>query len=119
MTIREKDQRETKRRRVVRSRIRLVGTARRPRLTVSRTLKHIAGQLIDDTKGVTLVWAHDRELVNPPKNAVERAHALGALVAQKAVAQGISTAVFDRSGKRYHGRVKAVAEGARSGGLTL
>lgn len=94
------------------------GTAERPRLNVFRSLNHIYAQIIDDTKGVTLVSASslDKEFEGYGGN-VEGAAAVGKLVAEKALKAGIKSVVFDRGGYVYHGRVAALAEGAREGGL--
>ena len=94
------------------------GTAERPRLNVFRSLNHIYAQIIDDTKGVTLVAASSMDKGFDGKGAnVEAAKKVGLLVAEKAVAAGIKQVVFDRGGYVYHGRVAALAEGAREGGL--
>jgi large subunit ribosomal protein L18 len=106
-------------RRHLRVRKKLAGTAARPRLVVFRSLKHISAQLVDDDRGVTLVGVTDRSdgiQVNGG-GKVARGKATGKLLAEKAKAAGISKVVFDRNGYRYHGRVQAVADGAREGGL--
>jgi len=100
---------------------RVIGTADRPRLTVSRSLKHIWGQIIDDTAGRTLVWAGSRdcdvrELVDKGGN-VAAASKIGAVISERARAKGIERVAFDRNGYKYHGRVKAFAEAARKAGL--
>lgn len=94
------------------------GTAERPRLNVFRSLNHIYAQIIDDTKGVTLVAASslDKDFEGYGGN-VEAAKKVGVKVAEKALAAGIKQVVFDRGGYVYHGRVAALAEGAREGGL--
>lgn len=94
------------------------GTAERPRLNVYRSLNHIYAQIIDDTKGVTLASASslDKEFKGYGGNC-EAAKAVGELVAKKALEKGIKAVVFDRGGYLYHGRVAALAEGAREGGL--
>jgi len=94
------------------------GTAQRPRLNVFRSLNHIYAQIIDDTKGVTLVAASsmDKDFAGNGGN-IEGATAVGKKIAEKALAAGIKTVVFDRGGYVYHGRVAALAEGAREGGL--
>lgn len=103
-----------------RIRKKISGTASRPRLCVFRSLKNIYGHLIDDEKGHTLITASS---LSPElkKNAVQgnvaQAKAVGKLLAQKAKEKGIEEAVFDRSGYLYHGRIKALAEAAREGGL--
>lgn len=102
-----------------RVRARLAGTAERPRLAVCRSLKHISVQIIDDVKAQTICAVSDHGLKGK-KSAVkptEAAQAVGKLVAEKAIAKGIKTVVFDRGGYAYHGRIKALAEGARAGGL--
>jgi len=104
-------------RRVARVRARFDGTASRPRLAVERTLKHIRVQVINDETGKTLVSAGDHEITAKVENKVAMAAEVGKLVAEKALKAGIKTVVFDRRSYRYHGRVKAVADGAREGGL--
>jgi large subunit ribosomal protein L18 len=104
-------------RRVARVRARFDGTANRPRLAVERTLKHVRVQLINDDSGKTLVAAGDHEIKSKVEGKVALASEVGKLVAEKAIKAGIKTVVFDRRSYRYHGRVKAVAEGAREGGL--
>ena len=102
---------------------RLSGTIARPRLSVFRSSKHIYAQVIDDTTGETLVAASTQspeirdDLTG--KKKLERATLVGQLIAQKTLAKEINTVVFDRNGFIYHGRVKAVAEAAREGGLIL
>lgn len=120
MANRQKQKRTAHLQRRVRSRAKFHGTAARPRLSVFRSLKHIAAQLIDDVHGQTLVSAYDRELPATSKKKLtptERARALGQLLAERAVKQGMTTVIFDRSGRAYHGRIQAVADGARAGGL--
>ncbi len=113
--------RESRARRHKRVRAIIVGTAARPRLNVFRSLVHIYAQLIDDATGTTLVSAStvDAELraQMAGKQKAEQAKLVGQAVAARAQAQGLKLIVFDRGGYRYHGRVKAVAEGAREGGL--
>lgn len=92
------------------------GTATRPRLSVFRSLRTLSVQLIDDVKNVTIACARLAE-IKGAKNTVEDAAKLGALIAQKAGEKKITEVVFDRAGYKYHGKVKAVAEGARSAGL--
>lgn len=108
-----------RRKRRVRGRIR--GTSERPRLSVFRSLKHIYAQVIIDTEGKTLAHAStlSPELRGTLKNTgnVEAARKVGELIAKKCLAKGINKVVFDRNGYKYHGRVKALAEGARAGGL--
>ena len=101
-------------RRHVRVRAKVQGTAERPRLVVFRSDKHIYVQLVDDAAQRTLLSVGDGGLTGKKS---ERSTAVGKLVADRAKAAGISKVVFDRGGYRYHGRVKAVADGAREGGL--
>lgn len=95
------------------------GTAQKPRLSVFRSNKDIYAQLIDDTTGTTLAAANSRmkDLSGNTGNKVEKSALVGKAIAQKAIALGLETCVFDRGGYLYHGRVKAVADGAREGGL--
>lgn len=92
------------------------GTAQRPRLRVFRSLRSMTVQIIDDTRHATIVSARLAEL-NKAANTVEGATQLGALIAKKAREKKITAVVFDRAGYRYHGKVKAIAEAARAGGL--
>lgn len=120
------------RRRRIRGRLR--GTAVRPRLSVFRSARHVTVQLIDDTSSATLLGVSDvhlpkergtsREVAESSdtgqrSRGVSRAFALGKFVAEQALARGITAVVFDRGGYAYHGQVKAIAEGARAGSLTL
>jgi large subunit ribosomal protein L18 len=108
-------------RRQNRIRAKITGSAECPRLSVFRSLTAMYLQLIDDEGGKTLASAHSRELAKGKKARAKKdvaaSQALGKLLAEKAKAAGISRAVFDRGGYRFHGRVKAAAEGAREGGL--
>jgi large subunit ribosomal protein L18 len=106
-------------RRHLRVRKKVRGTASRPRLVVFRSSKHIYAQLVDDDRGVTLVGASDRSegLQVEGAGKIGKGLALGKLIAAKAKERGIAAVVFDRGGYRYHGRIKAVADGARQGGL--
>ena len=106
-------------RRHLRVRTRVAGTAERPRLVVFRSLKHIYAQLVSDDQGVTLLGVSDASegVDTTTAGKVNRAKATGKLLAEKAKAAGVTKVVFDRAGYRYHGRVQAVAEGAREGGL--
>jgi large subunit ribosomal protein L18 len=112
---------EVRKRRHLRVRKKISGTAERPRLNVFRSAKHIYAQLIDDQKGVTLTSAStlDKELRGEIQNGgnVEAARKVGELIAKRAKEKGIEKVVFDRGGYLYHGRVKALAEAAREGGL--
>ena len=106
-------------RRHLRVRKTLAGTAERPRLVVFRSLKHIYAQLVDDDRGVVLMGTSDLSegLSLEGEGKVAKGKAAGKLLAEKAKAAGITKVVFDRGGYRYHGRVQAVADGAREGGL--
>jgi large subunit ribosomal protein L18 len=104
-----------------RVRNRVTGTTERPRLCVFRSLRHIYAQVIDDTVGHTLVSASSDEAevqnTGETKPKVSASEAVGKLVAQRAQSKGITQVVFDRGGYKYHGRVKALAEASRQGGL--
>lgn len=98
------------------------GTTEKPRLTVYRSLNNIYAQIIDDSTGKTLVSASSvtKEVeseVKTSKGKIEKSKAIGSHLAKKALEQNINTVVFDRNGYRYHGRIQAVAEGAREAGL--
>lgn len=114
-----KTRHELRHRRHLRVRKKVAGTASRPRLAVFRSIKHIYAQLVDDDRGVTLLGVADMSegIQVEKKGKVGRGKAVGKLLAEKAKAVGITRVVFDRGGYRYHGRVQAVAEGAREGGL--
>ena len=107
--------------RKIRVRKKIFGFSARPRLSVFRSLKHIYAQIIDDTKGVTLASSSsldvDLKSTLTDKDKSEVSNVVGKALAEKASKDGISQVVFDRSGFKYHGRVKALAEGAREGGL--
>ena len=99
-----------------------MGTTERPRLVVYRSLRYIYGQIVDDTRQRTLLGASSlskeiREEVQKAKNRVEASRIVGKYLAKKALEKNITKVVFDRNGYKYHGRVKALAEGAREGGL--
>ena len=119
--IKKPDRKKMRRKKHLRIRKNIVGTGQRPRLTVFRSLKHIYAQIIDDSKGITLVSAStlqaplSSELVN--KSNKEAARKVGVTIGEKALAIGINKVVFDRGGNLYHGRVKELAEGAREAGL--
>ena len=102
-------------RRHLRVRNRVTGTSERPRLVVFRSLKHIYAQLVDDTANKTLATVSDLGIEQGKKG--ESAAEVGKLIAERAKTAGITRVVFDRAGYRYHGRIKAVADGARKGGL--
>lgn len=102
-----------------RVRTKILGTPERPRLAVYRSLSHIYAQVIDDAAGRTLAAASSLEQRDGQGSKTERARAVGARIGERAVAAGIANVVFDRGGFLYHGRVKALAEGARGAGLRL
>jgi large subunit ribosomal protein L18 len=110
---------ERRKRRHFRVRKTISGTPERPRLVVFRSLKHIYAQLVDDQRGAVLLGVADRSegVTRTDGGKVAKGFAVGLALAEKAKAQGITRIVFDRAGYAYHGRVKAVAEGARKGGL--
>ncbi len=107
-----------KEKRIKRVRAKISGTASRPRLSVYRSNKQVEAQLIDDIKGETLVSVSSLTL-KEKATPTEKAKKIGEMVAEKAAAKKITEVVFDRRDKQYHGRVKALAEGARSKGLTI
>ena len=117
MTIVTREQRRLRRRRRVRARI--SGTAQRPRLSVYRSNRGVFAQLIDDTQGHTLAAVNWIEPELRKLTATEQAKRAGELLADRAKAAGVETCVFDRGGYQYHGRVKALADGAREGGLAF
>lgn len=108
----KKAQRKIRHKRV---RAKIAGTAKKPRLSVFRSANHIYAQLIDDEKGRTLISVSDIAQKKGKKS--ERARAIGKLIAKEAAAKKIQAVVFDRGGYLYHGRIKALAEGAREEGL--
>lgn len=120
MAINGNDARKRRQRRI---RMKISGTAGRPRLNVFRSLHHIYAQVIDDVAGHTLVAAStvDKEIAGQleGKKKREQATIVGKIVAQRALDAGIQEVVFDRGGYLYHGRIKALADGAREGGLKL
>ncbi len=119
-SIRKIKTRESRRyRRHLRVRKKVAGTPARPRLVVFRSSKHMYAQVVDDTRGVTLLGAADTSdgVQVDGRGKTARSFGLGQLIAARAKAKGITTVVFDRGGYQYHGRVKAVADGARKGGL--
>ena len=117
MTVITKRQARLRRRRRVRARI--TGTAQRPRLSVYRSNRGIFAQLIDDGKGHTVAAVNWIEPDLRKLTASEQAKRAGELLAERAKAAGVEACVFDRGGYQYHGRVKALAEGAREGGLVF
>ena len=108
-------------RRHFRVRKKVHGTAARPRLVVTRSTRHIFAQVVDDLAGHTLASAStlDDTIRGGEGDKSARAKAVGTLVAQRAKEKGVASVVFDRGGNKYHGRVAAVADGAREGGLAL
>ena len=117
MTVLTKRQRRLRRRRRVRARV--TGTAERPRLSVYRSNRGVFAQLIDDRVGRTLAAVNWIEPELRKLSASEQAKRAGELLAERAKAAGVETCVFDRGGYQYHGRVKALADGAREGGLVF
>jgi len=106
-----------KERRIKRVRSKILARKSRPRLTVFRSNQYIYTQIIDDNKGKTLVSAHEKELSDTKMTRTQKAQELGKVLAKKAVAKKIKNIVFDKGAYKYHGRIKALAEGAREGGL--
>ncbi len=117
MSVKTSERRRLKRRRRVRAKV--SGTAGRPRVSIFRSNRGLFAQLIDDERGHTLAAVQWTEGDLRELKPGEQARRAGALLADRARAQGIETVVFDRGGYRYHGRVKALAEGAREAGLTF
>ncbi len=117
MTVMTKPAARLKRRRRVRAKVR--GTAERPRISVFRSNRGIFAQLIDDDAGRTLAAVNWTEPDLRGLEPIEQATRAGALLAERAKAAGVDSAVFDRGGYQYHGRVQALADGAREGGLTF
>jgi large subunit ribosomal protein L18 len=115
MTLQTKPKARLRRRRRVRAKVR--GTAERPRLSVFRSNRGIQAQLIDDVKGHTVAAVNWVEADLKSLARMEQAKKAGELLAERAKAAGVETCVFDRGGYRYHGKVRALAEGAREGGL--
>jgi large subunit ribosomal protein L18 len=115
MAVQTKPEKRLRRRRRVRARIR--GSAERPRLSVYRSNRGVFAQLVDDESGRTVAAVNWTEAELRGSSPMEQAKKAGELIAKRASEAGISTCVFDRGGYRYHGRVKALAEGAREGGL--
>jgi large subunit ribosomal protein L18 len=115
MTVLTKPQRRQRRRRRVRAKVR--GTAERPRLSVYRSNRGIFAQLVDDDAGRTVAGVAWTEVELRKLGSLEQSKRAGELLADRAKTAGVETCVFDRGGYRYHGRVRAVAEGAREGGL--
>jgi large subunit ribosomal protein L18 len=112
---------KTRLRRQIRGRKRISGTPERPRLVVTRSTKHITVQVVDDLEGKTLAYASTMEadLRSLDGDKTAKAKRVGELVAERAKGVGVETVVFDRAGNKYHGRIAALADGAREGGLTF
>ena len=108
-------------RRQVRGRKKVSGTAERPRLVVTRSSKHITVQVVDDLVGKTLASAStmEKDLRSFDGDKTAKARKVGELIAERAKGTGVESVVFDRAGNKYHGRVAALADGAREGGLTF
>jgi large subunit ribosomal protein L18 len=108
-------------RRHLRVRKKVTGTPGRPRLVVTRSARHMVAQIVDDTQGVTLASASTMEadLRGVTEDKTAKARKVGQLVAERAKKAGVDEVVFDRGGNKYHGRVAALADGAREGGLTF
>ena len=119
MTMKLKTRKDRRRRRHLRVRRKIVGTAECPRVCVAISNKHICVQLVDDMAGAVLASAATCGKGGGAANTVEGAGQLGRRIAEAAKEKGLTKAVFDRGGRRYHGRVKAVAEAAREAGLTV
>ena len=117
MTLKSKGQSRLRRRRRVRAKVR--GTAERPRLSVFRSNRGIQAQVIDDVAGHTLAAVNWSEDDLKSLKSMDQAKRAGELLAERAKAAGVETVVFDRGGYRYHGRVKALADGARENGLAF
>jgi large subunit ribosomal protein L18 len=117
MTVKTKEALRLRRRRRVRAKVR--GTAERPRISVFRSNRGIAAQLIDDESGRTLAAVNWTEEPLRELKGSEQAKKAGELLAERAKAAGVQAAIFDRGGYQYHGRVQALADGAREGGLTF
>jgi large subunit ribosomal protein L18 len=117
MTVATKPTKRLKRRRRVRAKVH--GSAERPRISVFRSNRGVFAQLIDDESGRTIASAGWTEPELRSLKPMDQAHRIGELLAERAKAAGVERAVFDRGGYQYHGRVKALAEGAREGGLAF
>lgn len=119
VSIKGKGKYVARKRRHLRLRKKITGTAARPRLAVTRSNRQIFAQIIDDSVGHTLASASSLELREENDDKTAKARKVGEMIAERAKAAGIDTVVFDRGGNQYQGRVAAVAEGARESGLTL
>ena len=117
-----KKNKNLRRRSKIKIRSKISGTAQRPRLTVYRSLNNVYAQIIDDANGNTIASASSlskevADEIKTLKGKISKSKMIGSLLAKKALAQNVNTVVFDRNGYRYHGRIQAIAEGAREGGL--
>ena len=121
LTIRGKGKAVARARRHLRLRKKVVGTPVRPRLVVSRSTRHMLAQVVDDSVGRTLAAAStlEADLRSFDGDKTAKARRVGELIAERAKAAGVDAVVFDRGGNKYHGRVAAIADGAREGGLSL
>ena len=117
MSVKTKEAARLKRRRRVRSKV--VGSAERPRISVFRSNRGISAQLVDDRSGRTIAAVNWTEADLRELRGTDQAKKAGELLAQRAIAAGVQSAVFDRGGYLYHGRVQALADGAREGGLSF
>lgn len=121
--MKKKTKEQLRKRRQARVRAKISGTLERPRLNVSKSLTNVFVQLIDDVDGKTIASVHSKSITvsdaGERKGKVAAAYTAGKIIAEKAKEAGITTVVFDRGGNLYHGRVQAVADGARDGGLTF
>lgn len=111
----EKEIKRQRRKNTIRAKI--FGTEQRPRLSIFRSLKHIYAQIIDDNKKITLVSSSDKEVKDKKDKQIDQARKVGEILAQKASKKGIKSVVFDRSGYKYHGIIKTLAEEAKKKGL--
>jgi large subunit ribosomal protein L18 len=121
ISIKGKGKSIARQRRHLRLRKKVVGTPARPRLVVTRSARHITAQVVDDSIGQTVASAStlEKDLRAGDGDKTAKAKKVGELIAERAKAQGVDAVVFDRGGNKYHGRVAAVADGAREGGLSL
>lgn len=120
MTNKQYKAQQTKFRRIQRSRVKIWGTSERPRLHVFRSLRYISAQVINDDTQKTLASAHSKTLQNDKKlTKTQQAQEVGKIIAEMAKKAGVTRVVFDRSGRKYHGRVRALAESAKRNGLVF
>ena len=109
----------TRLKRKIRSKFRIRGTANRPRVAVFRSHRWLFVQIIDDERKTTILSRHDKKIAGEEKNKIKRGLLIGKIIAEDLSKKKIKTVVFDRSGYSYHGRIKAVAEGLREGGIKV